>query len=104
MVVRTSETTVTFTRDFSLGAMDKPQPAGTYRIVMDDDEVPGVSFVALRRIATFLHTPALSMTESVKSDVFHVGANELAAALDEDGRSERDRLSHDGDPNRLASR
>jgi hypothetical protein len=61
MVVRTSETTVTFTRSFSLGAMDRPQPVGTYRIVMDDDEVPGVSFVALRRIATFLHTGAIDL-------------------------------------------
>jgi hypothetical protein len=90
MTIRTSETTVTFTRDFSLGAMDRPQPAGTYRLVMDDEEMPGVSFVALRRIATFLHTPALSISEPVKSEVFHVGANELAAALDDDGRWPRD--------------
>jgi hypothetical protein len=87
MAVRTSETTVTFTRSFSLGAMDRPQPAGTYRVVMDDDEVPGVSFVALRRIATFLHTPALSIAGPGKSEVFHIGAGELAAALDDDGRS-----------------
>jgi hypothetical protein len=90
MAIRTSETTVTFKQSFSLGAMDRPQPAGTYRLVMDDDEVPGVSFVALRRIATFLHTPALSAAVQGKSEVFHVSANELAAALDDDGRVRTD--------------
>jgi hypothetical protein len=91
VTIRTSETTVTFTRDFTLGAMERPQPAGTYRLVMDDEEMPGVSFVALRRIATFLHTPALSMSGPFKSEVYHVGSNELAAALDDDGRWSRER-------------
>jgi hypothetical protein len=89
MAIRTSETTVTFRRSFSLGTMDRPQPPGTYRIVMDDDELPGVSFVALRRIATLLHTPALSIPGPSRSEVFHVGTNELAAALHDDSRSER---------------
>ncbi len=30
MTTRTSESTVTFSHPFSVGAMDHPQPAGTY--------------------------------------------------------------------------
>jgi hypothetical protein len=89
MVVRTSETTVSFTRSFSLGTIERPQPTGTYRVVMDDDEVPGVSFVASHRIAPFLHTPALSISGPEKSEVFQVAACELAAALDDDSRVDR---------------
>jgi hypothetical protein len=103
VAIRTSETTITFRRSFSLGGMDRPQPAGTYRVVMDDDEVPGVSFVALRRIATLLHTPALATAGEGKSEVFHVGANELAAALDDDGRAPRDGYSSDGEADRKAT-
>lgn len=86
MGIRTSETTVTFTRRFSLSSLDRPQPAGTYRVVMDEEEVPGVSFMALRRVATFFHTPALS-TFPARAAVFQIGAGELAAALDDDRRT-----------------
>jgi hypothetical protein len=90
VAIRTSETTITFKQSFSLGTMDRPQPAGTYRLVMDDDEMPGISFVALRRIATFLHTPALSSPEKGKSEMFQIGASELAAALANDDRAHKD--------------
>ncbi|MGL5114360.1 MAG: hypothetical protein ACRC7G_14085 [Beijerinckiaceae bacterium] len=89
MTIRTRETTVTFAHPFSLGGVDQPQPAGTYRVVSDDEEVPGISFVALRRVATFLHTPALSIQGSIRTEVFEVGASELAAALDDDERAAR---------------
>lgn len=102
MAIRTSETTITFRQSFSVGAMDRPQPPGTYRLVMDDDEVPGVSFVALRRIATFLHTPALSAAGEGKAEVFHVSTNALAAALEDDGRMRTDGASIVGKADRRA--
>ncbi len=88
MAVRTSETTVTFRREFTLGSLDHPQPAGTYRIVMTDEELPGVSFLAYRRVATYLHTPALS-TSGPTAEVFTITMNELTAALDDDQRTNR---------------
>jgi hypothetical protein len=103
VAIRTSETTITFRKSFSVGTMDRPQPAGTYRLVMDDDEVPGVSFVALRRIATFLHTPALSTAAQGKAEVFHVSANELAAALDDDGRMHLDGTTGEDEADRQAT-
>jgi len=90
MMIRSSETTVTFARPFSLGDMDRPQPAGTYRVVSDDEELPGISFVALRRVATFFHTPALSNLAPARSEVFQIDANELAAAIADDRRAGRE--------------
>jgi len=39
MSVRTTETTVTFKHPFALPSFDGPQPAGTYRLVMDEEEI-----------------------------------------------------------------
>jgi hypothetical protein len=59
MADRTTETTVTFKHPFSLTSLDSRQPAGTYRLVMDEEEILGLSFLAFRRTATMLHIPAL---------------------------------------------
>jgi len=55
--VRTTESTITFRRPFTLSALDKAQPAGTYRVVTEEEEIDGLSFVAFRRTATLLHLP-----------------------------------------------
>jgi hypothetical protein len=56
--IRTTETRVTFRRPFLLSALEGMQPAGTYRLVIDEEQVPGLSFVAFRRPTTMLHLPA----------------------------------------------
>jgi hypothetical protein len=58
MSVRTSHKTVTFTRPFSLSALDKVQGAGTYTVETHEELLPGVSFPAWRRIATLLFLPS----------------------------------------------
>ena len=60
MPVRTTETTVTFKRPFTLPELERPQPAGTYRLVTDEEEISGLSFLAFRRIATMLRLPSLA--------------------------------------------
>jgi hypothetical protein len=45
MAVRTTETTVTFRHPFTLTSLDGPQPAGTYRLVTDEEEILGLSFL-----------------------------------------------------------
>lgn len=57
-MTRSTETTVTFRRPFTLAALDGVQPAGTYRLVEEEEEIAGLSFVAFRRMATLLHVPA----------------------------------------------
>jgi hypothetical protein len=58
MTVRTSHKTVTFTRPFSLSAIDDIQAAGTYTVQTDEELLPGVSFPAWRRIATLIFLPS----------------------------------------------
>jgi len=83
MSERTTETTVTFKRPFMLGSFDSMQPAGTYRLVIDEEEVAGLSFVAFRRISTVLHVPA-SSSASGHQQAFPTDPGELEAALEAD--------------------
>ena len=80
MATRSKETTLTFSKAFALSDVDRPLPAGTYRVVVDEEQIPGLSFVAFRRIATMLHVPAIS-TPAGSVEMFLVNADELAAAL-----------------------
>jgi hypothetical protein len=80
MSIRTTETTVTFKHPFNLQAFDGAFPPGIYRLVIDDEEIAGLSFLAYRRIATMLHTPALSAVEG-KHQVFPTDDRELESAL-----------------------
>ncbi len=71
---------------FTLSALDKAQPAGTYRVVTVEEEIDGLSFVAFRRTATFLHLPALS-TPSATQQVVNVDPSEWTALVEADGRN-----------------
>jgi hypothetical protein len=86
MSIRTRETTVTFRHPFKLSMLDRLQPAGTYRLVIDEEEIPDVSFIAYRRTASMLHTPAIS-APGTSGQVFTVGSEELATALEADSRA-----------------
>jgi hypothetical protein len=58
--MRTTETTVTFRHSFVLAGQEAEQPPGTYRLVTEEEQIPGLPVVAFRRTATLLHLPALS--------------------------------------------
>ena len=59
MATRSEEMTLTFSKAFTLSEVDRPLPAGTYRVVVVEEDIAGLSFLAFRRIATMLHLPAL---------------------------------------------
>lgn len=80
MNMRTIEASVTFKHPFKLNAFDGAQPAGTYRLVIDEEEIIGLSFLAYQRTATMLHTPALAAGDG-KHEVFPTSSIELEAAL-----------------------
>ena len=86
MAVRTTETAVTFRHPFTLPSFDGLQPAGTYRLVVDEEEIDGLSFAAFRRTATMLHIPAIAIAGH-PTQVFFVDFAELAAALEADQRA-----------------
>ena len=83
MTSRTTEHTVSFNHPFKLHACEAVQPPGTYRVVVDEEEIFGLSFLAFRRTATMLHTPALSSPGHVWQ-VHCVEAADLEAALQAD--------------------
>ena len=87
MTVRTTQTTVTFRRPFMLEAFDSPQPAGTYRLVIEEEDIPGLTFLVYRRTATMLYIP----NSAGHLAVFFIGSAELAIALEADEREVRAR-------------
>jgi hypothetical protein len=52
MVMRTTERTVKFSRQFSLSTIPGLQPPGLYRIVTDEEPIDSASRLAYRRVAT----------------------------------------------------
>ena len=58
MSTRTIETTVTFSRPFTLSSVEGQQPAGTYRLETEEEEIDGLSFSAFRRMTMTLFLPA----------------------------------------------
>lgn len=58
MNAHTSQKTITFSRPFFLSGIGEVQPAGRYRVVTEEEEIPGLSFSAYRRVATLMALPA----------------------------------------------
>ena len=52
MTVRTTTKSVTFRHPFFLKGADGVQPPGTYAVDTDEEQMPGLSFPAYRRIST----------------------------------------------------
>ena len=86
MSTRTTESLVTFSHPFMLRGLEKQQAAGTYRVVVDEEEILGLSFLAYQRTSTMLHSPAVS-AKSGSHQVYEIDPNELATALEADAQS-----------------
>lgn len=83
--MRSTESVVTFRRPFTLPSVGVPQPAGSYRLVVDEMEIDGLSFMAYRRVATMLHLPAIG-TNAARQQVYVIEPHELEAAMMADAR------------------
>ena len=95
MPVLTTETLITFRHAFALATLDRWQPAGTYRLVTEDEEIDGLSFLAFRRTATLLHLPAVP-NASGGSEIVPVDPMELAAALEADNQAHSEAATIEG--------
>ncbi|WP_237347567.1 hypothetical protein [Xanthobacter agilis] len=71
---------VTFAHPFWMSSADGTLPAGTYRVAIDEEQLLGLSFVAYRRVATMLQTPAVSAPPG-RSTSLSIDPVELDAAL-----------------------
>jgi hypothetical protein len=85
---RSREVTVTFSHPFMLASFDAAKPAGTYSVVIEEEEILGVSFPAYRRTSMTIQIPAGGSTSG--SQTFPVSAEELKAALEADVRFHAD--------------
>ena len=89
MTTRTKHTTVRFTAPFSLSGVDEIQPPGDYAIAEDEELIDGLSWLAYRRVATFIHLPAISSTDRLRSQLVGIDHSELEGALREDAEQAR---------------
>ena len=83
MSVRTSHKTVTFTRPFTLSSFDEAQAAGTYTVETEEEALPGLSFLAWRRVATLIYLPSRPGGAFVEQ-VVSIDPLELEAAQERD--------------------
>ena len=85
MATRTTQTVVRFNSEFALPGLDAPQPPGDYRVDLDEEPLEGASRTAWRRVATFIHLPAIS-TKGSTQQMVPIEPASLEAALDKDRR------------------
>jgi hypothetical protein len=81
---RTTRTSVTFSRPFSLVEVDGIQPAGTYRVQTVDVALESMSVLGYRRVSTTIELPGVG-TASSRRQVVTIDPLELEAALKRDG-------------------
>jgi len=84
MTVRTTTKNVTFRHPFSIRGVDDVQPPGTYAIETAEEQLPGLSFLAYRRISTTIvlsaaygGSPARQMITIEPSDLEAAQARDL---------------------------
>lgn len=77
------ESTVTFRHPIVLKDFERPQAAGTYRVVYDMEQVQGLTFTATRRTGIRLHLPALSVS-NLATSVVTISQGELDAMIAND--------------------
>lgn len=81
MAVRTKRLTAHFPAPFSLQGVDGFQPAGDYAVDQDEELIEGISWLAYRRIATFIYLPAISSTNRSVSRMVDIDPSDLEAAV-----------------------
>jgi hypothetical protein len=80
MTMRTSAKTVTFKSPFFLIGLDEVQPSGVYSVETDEQVLEGVSFLAYRRVSTWICRHAKPGDAEIVQTL-NVDSNELDAAL-----------------------
>lgn len=80
MSTRTTQTVVHFSSAFQLPAVEASQPAGDYRVDHDEEAIEGVSYIAWRRTAAFIHLPAIGV-QGPTQQMVPIDPADLEAAL-----------------------
>ncbi|MER8437339.1 hypothetical protein NKH36_29755 [Mesorhizobium sp. M1312] len=80
---RTTHSIAHFESPFMLGGLEGKLPAGDYDIDHDEELIDGMSWLAWRRVATFIHLPARTV-KSQTSQLVAIDLAELETALRRD--------------------
>jgi hypothetical protein len=83
MTTRTASSIVSFAHPFRLAGFQASQPAGDCRVDHDEEPIEVMSHTAWRRIASFIHLPAVG-TRSTIQEMVPINLAELEAALNKD--------------------
>jgi hypothetical protein len=87
MSIRTTSSTINFSRPFVLAGIADEQPPGSYTVETDEELLPHVSFPAYRRIATLLRLPPRP-DSTERARIVDLDPLELAALLAADAKPE----------------
>ena len=63
-MMRSKTVDVTFRRAFALKGLENAVPPGTYHVDIEEEPIDGLSFLAYRRLATFIRIPVAGRSES----------------------------------------
>jgi hypothetical protein len=85
MTSRTTQKVVRFDSAFWLPGFDAPQPPGDYRVAHDEEPIEAATHLAWRRVASFIHLPAIS-TSAASQQMVPIDPAFLEAALEQDQR------------------
>jgi hypothetical protein len=85
MTSRTTQEQVRFRSAFSLPGFDAPQPPGEYLVNHDEEPIEVANHLAWRRVASFIHVPAISAAGTTQQMV-PIDPAFLQAALEQDRR------------------
>lgn len=83
MTTRTKSITTRFASPFTLRGIETTLPAGEYRIETDEEMIDGLSFIAHRSVATYIHLPSLEEA-SRPSQIVAIDPGDLEAAIAKD--------------------
>jgi hypothetical protein len=86
-LMRSTRDTITFEHPFTLGGLDGVQPPGTYMVSTEEEEIPGLSFLAWRRVSSHIHLPAIGI-ESGQEQVNSIDPLDLVKAQARDAEEQ----------------
>ena len=86
MRVRVKTTTVVFNYPFELSIVDWVLPPGSYEIQIEEQSIPGISFVAYRPVRVTMTLPGRTGIGSARQ-VFSIDPSELKVTLERDAAS-----------------
>ncbi|MBN9246551.1 MAG: hypothetical protein J0I81_03715 [Hyphomicrobium sp.] len=77
---RTTRTSVTFLRPFSLAGIDEKLDAGTYIVETSEELIEGLSFIVYRRVSTTIEAPTKVFGQAARQ-VITIDPLDLEAAV-----------------------